>query len=303
MKSRPRRGRWVIDQMPAELRGRNLSEARRSFPCKAALAWLNFGRIPNNCARTRNLTITGGERSPPRRNSGIGSKSLFAMSGCPWSGWSRFFWPVTSTAFLFHRTPTELDWGNFYWDRFSAVRFGRSVEHPAGHLVTADQVANMMLALDEARRHGYERIGFIGESEASKWIMFEAGFLMAQQKVLPRLRLPIFRITQGDAFASRGAISRWLKKEKPDAVLTSIGEAPDMLKKAGYRVPEDIGLAAMSVLDGHARDLPEPGRNRPRRRADADLADPDNVRGVPPLYREILIKGKWVDGSTLHRLT
>jgi DNA-binding LacI/PurR family transcriptional regulator len=192
-------------------------------------------------------------------------------------------------------------WGDFHWERFSVVRFGRSIDNPATHVVTADQVSNMMLAFEETHRRGYERIGFVAEPASKKWYLFEAGYLMAQQRVEARQRLPIFRVAEGEPVASQPALARWLKKEKPDAVITTISSTREMLKKAGCRVPEDIGVAAMSVLDGNADAGIYQNSEEIGRAAVLLLISMihDNDCGVPALHREILLPGKWVDGSSL----
>jgi LacI family transcriptional regulator len=192
-------------------------------------------------------------------------------------------------------------WGDFHWDRFSIVRFGRSIDNPATHVVTADHVANMMLAFQETLRLGYGRIGFVAEPASKKWYLFEAGFLMAQQRVAPRQRLPIFRVSENDAQATRAQFTRWLKKEKPDAVISTVPTAMPMIKSAGYRVPQDIGIATMSVLDGNADTGIYQNSEEIGRAAVLLLISMihDNDCGVPELHREILVPGKWVDGSTL----
>jgi LacI family transcriptional regulator len=66
-------------------------------------------------------------------------------------------------------------------------------------------------------------------------------------------------------------------------------------------VPGDIGLAALSVLDcpvdaGIYQYPEEIGRVSAL--ALVTLIN-DNDLGIPAIHREILIKGKWVDGATL----
>jgi hypothetical protein len=74
-----------------------------------------------------------------------------------------------------------------------------------------------------------------------------------------------------------------------------------MLKKAGYRVPQDIGLAATNVRDmsidaGIDQDPEEIGRMTTL--ALTSLLH-DNELGKPECIREILVRGKWVDGKRL----
>lgn len=199
-----------------------------------------------------------------------------------------------------HSTPP--DWGEFNWKRFSIVRLGRSIEQPGGHMVTTDQVANTLLAVEKIRARGYRRIGFVGFDAAAdtKWL-FEAGFLRAQMGMPPKERVPILGLDRLNPRASQPALLRWLKKEKPDAVLTVLKELPKMLDECGCRAPDDIGLAALSVADlpidaGIDQNALEIGRVSALTLTSL-IHDQD--RGIPKNCRQILIPGAWVDGSML----
>jgi DNA-binding LacI/PurR family transcriptional regulator len=81
-------------------------------------------------------------------------------------------------------------------------------------------------------------------------------------------------------------------------------ELPQMLQKAGYRVPDDFGLAGTSVL-GHGEKSILAGldQNSEEIGRVAVLVVlsliSDNARGLPPIPRQILVKGRWVDGASL----
>jgi DNA-binding LacI/PurR family transcriptional regulator len=192
------------------------------------------------------------------------------------------------------------DWADFPWEQFSIVRFGRSLDMPESLIVTADQVANMMLAFRRMLALGYERIGFVAESPNKKWLLFEAGFLMAQQQVPTSRRLSVFRVREGNPFDSQKDLDRWLKKEKPDGVIATLPVTHEMLAAAGLRVPEDIGLAAMSVLDGNATAGIDQHSEEIGRTAALSLISliHDHDRGPSRLHRELLVKGSWIDGPS-----
>jgi LacI family transcriptional regulator len=192
-------------------------------------------------------------------------------------------------------------WADFPWERFSLVRFGRSLDTPDALVVTADQVANMMLAFRRMCDQGYKRIGFLAEPPSRKWHLFEAGFLMAQQKLSPRQRLSVFRTIPGDPrVTSQKELERWLKKENPDAIITTVAQAQEMLSAAGLRVPEDVGLSAMSVLDGNATAGIDQHSEEIGRTAALSLISliHDHDRGPSRLHRELLVKGSWIDGPS-----
>ncbi len=193
-----------------------------------------------------------------------------------------------------------IDWGALDWNRFSVVRFGRSVQTLRFHIVTADQLKNSMIAFNEARSLGYERIGFIGGYFEPYW-HFDAGYLKAKMDTADLPHPPIFPLH--DHKADLPALIRWLKKYKPDAILTDDAGLPELLKKAGYRVPEDIGAAAMSVLDGGFDAGIDQNSHEIGRVAVLVIISliNDNARGSPPVLRQVLVEGKWVDGSSLPR--
>jgi len=93
----------------------------------------------------------------------------------------------------------------------------------------------------------------------------------------------------------------WLKKNKPDAILTDVGEMRDLLKAAGCKVPRDIGLAALSVLDGNADAGIDQNSEEIGKVAIQLLISliNHNECSIPKICREMLVEGKWANGSTL----
>jgi len=201
-----------------------------------------------------------------------------------------------------HRQGSE--WDGFDWSHFAVVRFGRSIESLPFHLVSADQATNTLLAFKEIGARGYERIGMVMQT-IRKHFHFDAGFLKAQLEVEARRRLPLCLLDEENPSAMQTQFERWLKKCRPDAVLTNIPQARDMLAAAGLRVPEDIGLAANSVLDGHADAGIHQTPEEIGRSAVLLLISllHDNDRGFPSISHELLVKGRWVDGASLPRRT
>jgi LacI family transcriptional regulator len=195
------------------------------------------------------------------------------------------------------------DWGDFPWGEYSVVRFGRSLKYPRSHLVTADQVANTILAFEKMRERGYRRIGFVTDEndQQRSGHLFEAGYLVAQRSVDESERIPIFTaggLPPGQQFL---AMANWIRANKVDAIFTDRAEVPKVLKKAGISVPGDVGLAVTTVLDTgvdtgidqHPEEIGRVGFLLL-----ASLIN-DGSRGVPPIFRQILVEGSWVDGESL----
>lgn len=197
-------------------------------------------------------------------------------------------------------------WGDFPWENYSVVRFGRAVSSPACHVVTADQVSNTILAYEEIYKRGYRRIGFVAPNAELKrnGIIFELGFLGGQRLFDDAAKLPPLLFTRSTPQAERQTLLRkWLAEHKPDAIFTSLTELPEMLAKEGIRVAEDIALAATTVLDttitaGIDQHPEEIGRVALLM---LNSMINDSSRGIPEIFRQILVEGRWIDGDSLPR--
>jgi LacI family transcriptional regulator len=198
--------------------------------------------------------------------------------------------------------PTEASWSKLHWEHFSAVRFGRTVQSPRMHIVSSDQVANSALAYTEMQRRGYRRIGFVTGQAAKRGGLFKAGYLFAQEEARETKLLPICTIEESESASSQKShFARWLRAVKPDAILTDVAQTRELLANAGCRAPEDVGLAVMSILDGGADAGIDQHSEEIGRVAVLIVLSlmHDNAYGVPPIFRQVLIEGSWVDGSTL----
>lgn len=195
------------------------------------------------------------------------------------------------------------EWGNFPWEHYSIVRFGRSLKQPETHVVTADQVANTMLAFRKMQERGYKRIGFVTyEGDLfERGHLFEAGYLMAQRSLPEKQRLPICVIGEGPGTGRAEAILAWKEKYKPDAIFTDLGALPEILERAGLRMPGDIALAVTTVLDAVADAGIDQHPEEIGRVAFLMLNSliNDGARGIPAIPRQNLVQGSWVDGGTL----
>lgn len=95
---------------------------------------------------------------------------------------------------------------------------------------------------------------------------------------------------------------QWLDKYKPDAILTVEKRVVEALKQLGLRIPQDIAVAATTVVDipeidtGIDQNSEEIGRVAVETLISQINA---NDRGKPAVPRRILIEGSWVDGKSL----
>lgn len=192
------------------------------------------------------------------------------------------------------------DWAGFPWEQFSIVRFGYSLQEPRVHLVTANQIGNSLDAVSNMQNRGYQRIGFLACS--ANYSRIHAGFLMAQAKIASSSRVPPLCLsTSLHHDTDLRQLQRWIERHQPDAILTDLSDMRRMLDEIGLRVPEDIGLATLSVLDGNADAGVFQNSEEIGKVAMETLISlmHGNHRGIPEMCRETLVQGIWQDGSTL----
>ncbi len=202
-----------------------------------------------------------------------------------------------------HQTPPA--WGDFDWGKFSIIRFGLSVPTPDSHLVTADQLRAVIMAVHKMAEYGYRRIGLVVPADSDRKLGggFVGGFSSAGQSfqlpVIPAL-LTEETVYQKQPVRARELLHQWLKKHKPDALLTTLPEVPALLRQLKFRIPEDIAVAgtAMDVpvdagIDQHSEAI--------GRIAMETLVSQINLneRGEPEDPYRVLVESRWRDGKSL----
>jgi len=192
------------------------------------------------------------------------------------------------------------EWESFNWNNFCVVRFGHSVSHPRAHMISSDQLTDGLIAFENVWTHGYRRIGLVSLPKSTT--RFGAGYLFSQMRLSPETRIPPLVFPEHHDEKTRCRIVKsWLNKHKPDAILTDVRQMRETLLNLGYKVPEDLGLAAFSVLDGGADAGIDQNSSEIGKAAVQMLISliNHNERGIPEVCRELLIEGNWVNGSTL----
>jgi DNA-binding LacI/PurR family transcriptional regulator len=194
---------------------------------------------------------------------------------------------------------------DFAWGEFSVVRFGASVNQVPAHMVTSDQSHCARLAFEKALEYGYQRVGYVSGAEFERATSgnFRAGFLNAQEELVPRGKQLKPLVVGADVRRQEGEVLAWLRSEKPDAVLSALGIFRSLTQRLGVRVPQDVAVAAMSVLDGNFDTGADQNSEEIGRVAVSTLASLilENQRGLPTYTRRILVEGRWVEGTSMPR--
>jgi len=187
------------------------------------------------------------------------------------------------------------------WKDFPAVCIGLSHTRPRLHLTAHHHCRSARLAVDQLVRRGYRRIGLILLARANErvehgWL---GGYLAEEhgsRSFPPPLILRRWDVTQ---------IRRWYRRHRPDAIITRHLELPETLEKMGVVVPDDVGVAFLSVPT-RSGDLAGIDENAQAVGAGAMAMVADMItrgeKGIPAAPQRLLFEGAWVDGRTVRPL-
>ena len=200
--------------------------------------------------------------------------------------------------------PIELD-----WNRISAVSATYSLRAPAIPLVTTQHRANAYLAVNKLIEMGYRRIGLATVEESDKRVdnAWTAGFLSAcfsARQLLSHhsIRMTTEKIDNGDLACQ--ATLDWIHENRIESFLCTQQHVLPFLVRAGLKVPQDIGFAA---LDLPAEQGDVSGINQTPDAIGREAVNmisamrAKNQTGIPR-FREIhLIRGVWRNGKTIRQ--
>jgi len=121
-----------------------------------------------------------------------------------------------------------------------------------------------------------------------------------QTRLQPEHRLPPLVLEQWNT----KTFLSWVEHYRPDAIVTRLPEVLRSLRRAGYRVPEEVGVAYHS-LDEKSRCFSGMKKNSFQIGVMAvDLLVHmlhRNERGIPVCPYLLMVEGSWVEGSTLRQ--
>lgn len=277
----------------------NYRRGKNKLPIAAELAWLNHWPSPAKLRSYREFDLYWKGAFEEADRCGFRLEE-FALKDISLERLGKILHARNIRGILLPpRGETVPDYERFDWSNFCIVRFGHSFSFPHAHLVSSDQLTDGVIAFENMWNNGYRRIGLVTSSKMHT--RFGAGFMFSQMKWSPATRLRALVLQQEPGNKDDERLKSWLKTNKPDAILTDVCELRDILARLGWKVPEHLGLAALSVLDGNA----DAGINQNSHeigRAAVQLLISlinHNEQGIPRICREVLVEGFWVDGSTL----
>jgi DNA-binding LacI/PurR family transcriptional regulator len=189
------------------------------------------------------------------------------------------------------------------WEYFASVCL--SVPLPSLTITTVcnDHYFSSLQIVRECHRRGYRRPGLLLRRPhqlrfQGRW---EAGFLIGGE-MLEDLEIakPLYVDDwRGDA----AKIVAWLKREKPDVIITpSANVLVDTLEAAGWKIPDDIGLALLAVpqFGDPNSGVYQNGRMIGALAVDTLISMVErHERGLPEQATTLMIEGQWNEGRTL----
>lgn len=197
------------------------------------------------------------------------------------------------------------------WEHLASVHLGASLLKPKLHEVNSDTYFNLSLALRSLKRLGFRRIGIClaqqVDSASNSSIRAAAWNLYYQatraQRVPPLFYPPYWIVSRAkEKHCKERDLVAWVKRHKPEVIVGNDNRIVQWLERAGFRVPEDVGVVHLAVDDDvldwagiHSRRW-EVGRAAVEQVVSLMR---NHQFGVPKTPLRIAIRGTWQTGRTL----
>lgn len=156
---------------------------------------------------------------------------------------SNILWTQNFQGLLFAPLPVDYPPMEIDWSKFAAVSLDYSLAKPVLSRVVDDHAFGIERVLAEISRRGYQRPGLVlRASQDVRTHHSRLGVFLVHCRLRRDWRqVPplIFPADRWDA----GLFGQWVKRERPDVVLTEEFELPAAARALGLRVPRDLGIA------------------------------------------------------------
>jgi LacI family transcriptional regulator len=194
------------------------------------------------------------------------------------------------------------------WEKLACVTLEGSVLAPRLHRVMTDHTFNLLLALKMVKRYGYRRIGIYLESLVgrSSYNMCQAAVhyfhsSLPKAEIVPPLYFHRARKVSNEQ-QIQSEFTQWVRHYRPDVVVGHESTLVEKAEKAGYKVPDELGVVHIAT-DDDVNDWA--GITSKRREIGAAAAGwvisllQNRQFGVPETAMNIGIRGTWHNGRTL----
>lgn len=197
----------------------------------------------------------------------------------------------------------------FPWEGFAVVTFGYSLRSPLLNTVASAHFLNTRNTMRHLFALGYRRVGLLIDRrlDVRCGSNIRAGFLIEQELNQGLTRIPAL-LDYDSAPEHRAAyatlLASYVRQHRLDAIITADYTILGVLREAGLRVPEDIGVAGItmssqeSTLAGVVEDCAKIGSIAVDKLVGMVQR---GEYGVPPTPIRTHLEGMWREGGTLRR--
>ena len=190
------------------------------------------------------------------------------------------------------------------FSQLAAVTFGYTTVRPALHSISSYHYGAIREIFARLRAAGYRRIGYAIPKFHDDRLngAYFSGYLI-EQSTLPRSQqVPPYLEDLRSGPRLPDSFAQWLRRHKPDVLVTVHYSVRRLVDELKMRVPEDLSIALVSVVDGVREFAGIDENSSGLGRVAVDLLASQVERGetgVPANPQRVLIKGLWQDGETL----
>jgi len=185
------------------------------------------------------------------------------------------------------------------YENFAVVSFGYSLQPSVFHVVTNHHFHSIDLTLGSLFQLGYKRVGFFGEQAWDEKVEHSWVGGMAMARALNPGMMEVPPLLKREP--SDRELRQWLKVNRPDVVI-SYTAASDWFNRLGYRIPEDLGFASLSLAQETSSISGIYQNNVRIGEAAVDFIISmlhSGERGIPRTPTRILVESEWIHGTTL----
>lgn len=200
------------------------------------------------------------------------------------------------TSLLVLPVPDGCDLSKVRWENLVCATIDYTLRQPDMHRASPDYFHGMQLALQKLEAQGRRRIVFCARPEevttiAPQWLGAFTGW---QRLKKPAERMDTYIIENWE----KSHFLNWLKRAKPDAIVTNSDHFLDCAYDGGFRPPE-VAYVALNLSKATQGDTFQINQNPAQVGAAAiDLIIGQihrNERGLPPLPKRVLVASSWME--------
>ncbi len=141
------------------------------------------------------------------------------------------------------------DWRmDFDFRGFAAATIGYSIVSPVLPRVVTDSFDRASEVLDLAARSGYRRVGWLSTFDDNVRLknQYLAAAMVHQHVAKPQVQ--VFRLNlDSDTWSenNRKRLADWIQGRRIEAVITQLAGTEEALRRAGFRLPEDLAFVCL----------------------------------------------------------